>query len=269
MSVFGLAQRGRTIAVRPPWKLIRIASFYAGILLVWHLVAVADIWPSYVFPSPSGVWAAYERIWDSGQLTTAVQTTMTRMVVGYSLSIIVGLALGVLMGSSRWVDETVGSVVLGLQSLPSIAWFPLALMWFGLNEKAVIFVVLMGSVNSVAISARLGIHSIPPILTRASRMFGGHWWQVLLFVTLPAMLPSMVQGLKLGWSFAWRSLLAAELLFVSMSLGFLLQTGRDLNNVNQVVAMMLVIIVAGVLVDRLIFGRMEAWVRERWGLAGS
>jgi NitT/TauT family transport system permease protein len=191
---------------------------------------------------------------------------MTRMAIGYSLSIVVGLTVGVAMGSLRWLDETLGSLVLGLQSLPSVTWFPLALIWFGLNEKAIIFVVLMGSVNSIAISTRAGIQNIPPLLNRASRMFGGRWWQAVVFVTLPGVLPSMIQGLKLGWSFAWRSLLAAELLYSSASLGYLLQTGRDLNNMGMMIGIMLVIVAIGLVFDRLVFGRLEAWVNERWGL---
>lgn len=249
-----------------PWRAVRIATFYGALLLAWHLIAAAELWPSYVLPSPGRVWQELERMWDRGQLQDGIQTTLRRMAVGYSLSIVIGLTIGVLMGSLKWVDETLGSLVLGMQSLPSVTWFPLALLWFGLNEKAIIFVVLMGSVNSIAISARSGIVNIPPILNRASRMFGGHWWQVVLFVTLPGVLPSMIQGLKLGWSFAWRSLLAAELLFVSASLGYLLQTGRDLNRVSMVIAIMLVIVGIGLLFDRLVFGRLEHWVNERWGL---
>lgn len=255
-----------TVQTRVPWRTIRVASFYAGLVLAWHLVAAAEIWPSYVFPSPLRVWEALERMWEHGQLQEGIQTTLRRMAIGYSLSIVIGLTAGIAMGSLRWVDETLGSLVLGLQSLPSVTWFPLALLWFGLNEKAIIFVVLMGSVNSIAISARAGIRNIPPLMTRASRMFGGHWWQVTLFVTLPGILPSLIQGLRLGWSFAWRSLLAAELLFVSASLGYLLQTGRDLTNVSMVIAIMLVVVTIGMFFDRLVFGRLEAWTNERWGL---
>lgn len=252
---------------RVPWRPLRVVVFYAALLAGWHVLATAEVWPSYVFPSPERVWSEVERLWERGQLQDGIQTTLRRMAVGYLLSIAIGVTLGVAMGSLKWVDETVGSLVLGLQSLPSVTWFPLALLWFGLNEKAIIFVVVMGSTNSIAISARAGIQNIPPVLGRASRMFGGHWWQVMLFVTLPGVLPSMVQGLKLGWSFAWRSLLAAELLFVSASLGYLLQTGRDLNNVGMVIGIMLVIVCIGLLFDRLAFERLERWVNDRWGLA--
>lgn len=257
---------GKTLTARLPWKAVRIAAFYLGLLGAWQLVHLAEVWPSYVFPGPRDVYEALRYNIENGDLWEAGKVTMRRMAIGYSLAILIGLAVGVAMGSLKWVDETLGSLVLGLQSLPSVTWFPLALLWFGLNERAIIFVVLMGSVNSIAISSRTGVVGIPPLQLRAARMFGGRWWEQTLYVVLPGMLPSMVQGLKLGWSFAWRSLLAAELLFASISLGHLLQVGRDLNDVSQVVAIMLVIVAVGMVVDRLVFGRLEGWVNERWGL---
>ena len=265
-SAVSSSAAGKSLSARVPWKAVRIAVFYLGLLGAWQLIYLAEVWAPYVFPGPRDVYEALRYNIENGDLWEAGKVTIRRMAIGYSLSIVIGLAVGVAMGSLKWVDETIGSLVLGLQSLPSVTWFPLALLWFGLNEKAIIFVVLMGSVNSIAISSRTGVLGIPPLQLRASRMFGGRWWEQTLYVVLPGMLPSMVQGLKLGWSFAWRSLLAAELLFASLSLGHLLQVGRDLNDVSQVVAIMLVIVAVGMVVDRLVFGRMEAWVNERWGL---
>lgn len=252
-----------------PWKAFRLAVFYGGLFLAWYLLAAAEVWEAYVFPSPGEVWSALERIWDQGRLQEAIQTTLQRMAIGYALSIAVGLTIGIAMGTLKWVDETVGTLVLGIQSLPSVTWFPLAVLWFGLNERAIIFVVLMGSVGSVAISARSGVRAIPPLQMRAARMFGGHPWQLYTLVVIPGMHPALVQGLKLGWSFAWRSLLAAELLFVSVSLGYLLNVGRELNNVSLVVGVMLVIVSLGLLIDRLVFARLEAWIARRWGFASA
>lgn len=268
MTAMDMPRSRARFAIKPgvPWKAIRIASFYLALLGVWKLIAVMEVWPTYTFPPPEDVFQDLRLLVKDGILWDAIQTTMQRMAIGYSLSIVIGLVVGISMGSFKWVDEAVGSLVLGLQSLPSITWFPLAILWFGLSEHAIIFVVLMGSVNSIAISSAAGVKGIPPLLLRASNMFGGPWWQKLIYVILPAMLPSMVQGLKLGWSFAWRSLLAAELLFVSMSLGHLLSLGRDLNDVSQVIAIMLVIVALGMTIDRLGFGWIEARVRERWGL---
>ena len=263
---------GGRLAAKPrvkfavPWKLVRIVVFYVALVALWGLVAAREVWPSYTFPSPGEVWEDLRLAAQDGILWEAIAESMRRMAIGYSLSIFIGLFVGIAMGSFKWVDETVGSLVLGLQSLPSVTWFPLAVLWFGLNENAVIFVVLMGSVCSIAISSSAGVKGIPPLLMRATRMFGGPPWKRLYLVILPAMLPAMVQGLKLGWSFAWRSLLAAELLFHTISLGQLLTLGRDLNDVSLVIAMMLVIVALGMAMDRLVFGRMESWVNERWGL---
>jgi NitT/TauT family transport system permease protein len=250
-----------------PWKYVRIAIFYVSLLLLWQLIYELKMWPHYILPGPKDVWDSLKLYIDNGKLKIAIETTMKRMLIGYTLSIFVGFAIGISMGSMKWVDETVGTVVLGLQSLPSVTWFPLALLWFGLNEHAIIFVVLMGSVGSIAISARAGIRAIPPLLTRAARMFGGHRWQMYVLVVIPGMLPSMIQGFKLGWSFAWRSLLAAELLYVSASLGYFLDVGRNLNDVSLIIAIMFVIVTIGIIVDRLIFARLESFVNERWGLA--
>jgi NitT/TauT family transport system permease protein len=271
MTTFEPADPAAIASSRPrftfPWKLVRILGFYGGLLLAWKLVADAEVWPSYTLPGPGTVWQTLRYNAETGQLWDGFAVTMQRMAIGYVTSIGFGLAVGIAMGVLPWVDETLGSLVLGLQSLPSVTWFPLAVLWFGLNETAIIFVVFMGSVCSIAISSRTGVRSIPPLLLRASNMFCGRPWQRLGLVILPAMLPSMVQGLKLGWSFAWRSLLAAELLFVNISLGHLLSLGRDLNDVSQVIAIMLVIVAIGMAVDRLVFGQLDGWVRERWGLA--
>lgn len=248
------------------FKLGRIAAFYLALLALWQLLASSGIWKSYVFPPPKDVFDSLRAAYESGRLVDGIETTMRRMALGYTISICVGLTVGVFMGSFKWVDETVGSLVLGIQSLPSVTWFPLAILWFGLNEHAITFVVLMGSVGSIAISARAGVHGIPRIQLRAARMLGGRWWQLYLHVVLPGMLPSLVQGLKLGWSFAWRSLLAAELLFVSASLGNLLNMGRDLNDVSLVIAVMFVIVAIGITMDRLLFGTLERAVSNRWGL---
>ncbi len=249
------------------WKAARVSAFYVSLLGTWQLAYQLEFWPPYVFPGPGAVFEALRFNIANGRLGEALGATMQRMAIGYSLAMIIGLATGVAMGPYRWLDETVGSLVLGLQSLPSVTWFPLAILWFGLNERAIVFVVLMGSVCSIAISARSGVQGIPALLMRAALMFGGRRWQRIAYVVLPGMLPSMVQGLKLGWSFAWRSLLAAELLFVSMSLGHLLSVGRDLNDVAQVVAIMFVIVAIGMAVDRALFGKLERWVAERWGIA--
>jgi NitT/TauT family transport system permease protein len=248
------------------WLLARVALFYAGLIAAWQLLYELEIWSPYLFPSPGEVWSELRSYIERGLIQDALEKTMQRLFVGFALAFVIGMAAGIACGTMRWIDETLGSLVLGMQSLPSITWLPLAVLWFGLSERAIIFVVLMGSVFAIAISARDGVRNIPPLQRRAAQVFGASRWQTVRYVTLPGMLPSMAQGLKLGWSFSWRSLMAGELLFVSGGLGFLLQLGRDLNNMPLVLAIMGVIVAVGLLFDRLLFAPLEAWVRQRWGL---
>jgi NitT/TauT family transport system permease protein len=253
-------------------KGIRIGLFYLALLGLWQLVYELEIWPRYVIPSPSEVWESFKQYWDNGLIREAVRNTMRRLVVGYSLSLAVGMLVGMAVGTWKYLDETLGSLVLGMQSLPSITWIPLAILWFGLNENAVIFIVFMGSVFAVAISARAGVKGLPPLYRRAALTMGANRYQMTRYVLLPAMVPAMAQGLKLGWSFAWRSLMAAEIVFVvagSFGIGHILNLGRDLNDMSLVIAIMIVIVAIGLAFDVLVFGRLEAWVKERWGYAAA
>jgi NitT/TauT family transport system permease protein len=252
------------------WLLVRVALFYAGLIALWQLLYEMEIWSPYLFRSPGEVWDELRLYMENGRLWDAVEASMKRMFIGFALAFVAGMIIGVACGTLRWIDETVGSLVLGLQSLPSIAWIPLAILWFGLNDDAIIFVVFMGSFCAIAISARDGVRNIPPLQTRAARVFGASRWQTVRYVTLPGMLPAMAQGLKLGWSFSWRSLMAGEIIVSgTIGLGGLLQVGRDLNNMSLILAVMAVIILIGVTVDRLFFGPVESWVRQRWGLAAA
>jgi len=251
------------------WKLVRIAVFYAALIALWQLLYTLDIWSPYLFPAPKEVWDALQRNVENGRIWEATSGSMHRLAIGFTLAFIIGMTIGIACGTMKWVDETLGSLVLGMQSLPSITWLPLAVLWFGLTEKAIIFVVLMGSIFAIAISARDGVRNIPVLQRRAAQVFGASRLQTIRYVTLPGMLPSMAQGLKLGWSFSWRSLMAGELLFVSAGLGHLLQVGRDLNDMPLVLAVMAVIVAIGVAFDRLFFGPVESWVRHRWGLAAQ
>jgi NitT/TauT family transport system permease protein len=250
------------------WLLVRVAVFYAALLGIWQLLYNLEIWSPYLFPSPREVWDELWKNIDNGMLQDAVRTTMKRLAIGFALAFVAGMIIGVACGTMRWVDETLGSLVLGMQSLPSISWVPAAILWFGISERTIIFIVLMGSVWAIAISARDGVRTIPPLQRRAAQVFGASRWQMIRHVTLPGMLPSMSQGLKLGWSFSWRSLMAGEIIFVTGGLGFMLQLGRDLNRIELVFAVMAVIVAVGFAVDRLVFGPLERWVHSRWGLAG-
>jgi NitT/TauT family transport system permease protein len=247
-------------------KLVRRIGFFAILLSGWQALVWLGFWPTYIFPSPLGVVQALIRSSRNGTLLVGVVTSMQRILIGFGISAVIGMLLGLALGRVRLLDETVGSLVLGLQALPSICWLPLALLWFGLSEQAILFVVIMGALFAITTATEAGVKNTPPLYLRAARNLGAQGWKMYALVIFPAALPSIITGMKLGWSFAWRSLMAAELLYVGLGLGQLLTMGRDLNDMNQVVAVMLVIILIGLIVDRIIFAPLEARVRERWGL---
>jgi NitT/TauT family transport system permease protein len=178
---------------------------------------------------------------------------------------IIGLILGLTISLSKWVEETLGSLILGLQALPSVCWLPLAILWFGLTEQAILFVVIMGALFSITLGVDNGIKNTPPIYLKAARTLGTRGFALATQVILPAALPTILAGLKQGWTFAWRSLMAAELLFFTLSLGNLLETGRSLSDAPQVISVMLVIVFIGVVIDLLFFSWIERSLRERWG----
>jgi NitT/TauT family transport system permease protein len=248
--------------------LARKIIFFVVLLAAWQALVELGIWPNYIFPSPLGVAQTLARGFQNRTFIIGIATSMQRIVVGFGISAIAGILLGLAIGRIKFLDETIGSAVLGLQALPSICWLPLALLWFGLSETAILFVVIMGALLAITTATEAGVKNTPPLYMRAARNLGARGWKMYALVIFPAALPSIITGMKLGWSFAWRSLMAAELLYVSLGLGQLLMMGRDLNDMNQVVAVMLVIIAIGLVVDRLVFAPIESRVRERWGLQG-
>jgi NitT/TauT family transport system permease protein len=256
----------------PPGKgmLRKIANqviFYSALLGLWALLAKLRIWPPYLFPAP---WAVAGALWAGVQdhsFLIGIAVTMKRMLIGYSLSVVLGMILGLGVASNKFLEETLGALLVSLQSLPSICWVPLAILWFGLTEKAILFVVLMGCILSVTIAMEDGRKQMPKIYTMAGRNLGASGFRLFWYVMLPASLPYIVSGLKQGWAFGWRSLIQAEMIFLTIGLGQLLMMGRDLNDMNQVIAVMLMIIGLGYLINRLVFRTMERTLQSRWGLA--
>ena len=246
----------------------RRVVFFLGLLGVWQGLASAQIWPAFLLPSPLTVGSTLLQGCGDGTYLRAVTASLTRLVIGYSLSVMIGLPLGLLTGSVRWINQTVGALLLGLQTLPSICWLPLALLWFGLNEWAIIFVVLMGALLSISLAAEDSVQHTAHLYVRAARNMGASGWRLYAYVILPAALPGIVTGMKLGWSFAWRALMAGELLYGNVGLGHVLMMGRELKDMNQGVAMIVGIILLGVGVDRVVFHPLQQRVRMRWGLAG-
>ena len=247
-------------------RILKQAVFYAALLAAWVIVAKLKIWPPYVFPEPWGVWESLKAGFADHSFWIAIGVSMKRIAVGYGISVMLGVVLGLMIASSKFLEETLGGLLVSLQSLPSICWLPLAVLWFGLTEKAILFVVIMGSVLSITIAMEDGRHQMPIIYSMAGRNLGARGLKLFYFVLLPASLPYLVSGLKQGWAFAWRSLISGEMIFVSLGLGQLLMMGRDLNDMSQVIAVMILIVVIGYIVDGLVFRLVERRLQEKWGL---
>jgi NitT/TauT family transport system permease protein len=248
---------------------LRLLIFYVSLVALWQLLTALKIWPPYLFPSPESVLNALRQGFADRTIPIGLGTTLRRVALGYGLSVVVGVALGFVIATSRLLEDTIGSLVVGLQSLPSICWLPLAVLWFGLSEKAIIFVTVAGSLLAVTINTVAGVQHVPRIYLMAGRNLGAHGLRLFVHVLFPASLPYVVTGLKQGWAFAWRSLISGEMIFVTLGLGQLLMMGRDLNDMSQVVAVMVLIMAIGYLIDRAVFHNLESRVRQKWGLEGA
>ena len=242
----------------------------AVLLLVgfWQVVVWSGWQPDYLLPGPLPVFAQLGAFLRDPTFYSALQITGTRAALGFSLALAIGLALGLAVSRSATIRAAAGSLITGLQSMPSIAWFPLAILLFGLSETAITFVVVIGAAPAIANGLINGIDHIPPLLLRYGRVAGARNFKLYFRIVLPAAFPSFMGGLKQGWAFAWRSLMAGELLVNlggNPSLGARLQYSREFADSVGLLAMMIVILLIGVIVDRL-FGVAEAWIRHRWGL---
>ncbi len=241
-------------------------AFYVIIVVVWQIVASANIWPNNIFPSPLEVGEDLVYTAADGSLFYGIGTSLVRLMIGLTIAISGGIVLGIFMARVETVNQTIGSLVLGLQSVPSIAWVPLAILWFGLTDVGIIFVTAIGAVFAVTINTYTGVKNIDPNYIAAARNMGAKGTQLITNVLIPAAFPYMISGFKQGWAFAWRGVIGAELLFSFLGLGFLLNVGRQLNDVSQVIAIMIVIMATGILIDGFVFKRLENKVMSRWGL---
>lgn len=229
-------------------------------------VQYLELWKPYAFPAPLEVWQTTVRLVQNGTLPIAILTSMRRILVGYSLSILLGSVIGVLVVSFKYLDKHLGALILGLQTLPNICWLPFAVIWFGLNEKAITFVIAIGSTFAIAMSIESGIKNVNPLYIRAAKTLGATKYKLYRHVVIPAALPQIVVGLKQAWSFAWRALMAGEMMIATRGLGQVLMWGRDLADITQVASVMIVIIVIGLLVDKVVFSTVDKKIRYRWGL---
>jgi len=242
--------------------------FFLALIAVWHFLVKAGIYSPVLLPSPQSVGEYLLGAVRDGTLFQATGVTVRRLLVGYFIGILIGLPLGLFTSASKFMEDTIGVLALGLQTLPSVCWVPLALLWFGQTESAMLFVVVMGTFWSVVIATDTGVRNIPPIFARAARTMGSTGLHKWTKVILPASLPFLVSGMKQGWAFAWRSLMAAEIyvtILTGFGLGHLLHYGRELNAMEQVIGVMLVIIAIGLLTDKILFSPVERFLHSRWG----
>jgi len=244
--------------------------FFVAMGLLWEALFRARLWSPVLVPAPVTVGRYLWEALRDGTLASATLVTLKRLLLGYVFGLALGLPLGLLTARFRLLADTLGLLALGLQALPSVCWVPLALLWFGQTEAAMFFVVVMGTLWSVIIATDNGVRNVPPIYARAARTMGSGGLHTWLVVILPAALPFIVGGMKQGWAFAWRSLMAAEIYVTILSgfgLGHLLHYGRELNAMEQVIGIMLVLLVIGLLADKIFFSPWERFLHRRWGTA--
>jgi NitT/TauT family transport system permease protein len=258
-------KRRRWLSVLPP--IVALALFVA----VWQVAYALHLKAPEALPSPLDVARSLGEQWGRGTVQQAVLNSLHRGVLGFLASIAIGTPLGLLIARVRPVRLAIGPIISGLQSLPSVAWVPAAIIWFGLSDAAIYFVVLMGAVPSIANGLVSGIDQVPPLYLKVGRVLGAKRFTAARHVVVPAALPGYVSGLKQGWAFSWRSLMAAELITYSprlgLGLGQLLDTGRQLSDMSLVVASIVVILAVGVGIELLVFAPLERSVLRRRGLA--
>ena len=238
----------------------------------WETLVLIGWKPPWLLPSPATVFGELWKEFAAGDLVPAVAVTLRRAAIGYALAVLVGGAIGILVVRSRTLRAAVGSLITGLQTMPSIAWFPLAILLFQLSETAILFVVVLGAAPSIANGLISGVDHVPPLLLRAGRVLGAQGLAKYRHVILPAALPASVAGLKQGWAFAWRSLMAGELLVLipgQTSVGAQLQFSREFSDAPGLIAMMIVILAIGIVVDVVVFSSVERSIRARRGLVDA
>lgn len=250
---------------------LKIIALYVALVFVWQisyyvLVERLTLVKPYIFPSPIGIVESFIRLAKTNVLLFALLSSFHKMLIGFAISIVLGVILGLLLTRSQFVSKAFRPLILGLQTLPSICFVPFALLWYGLNDKATIFVIVIGSMFSISISTEQAIRNVSSVFIRAARTMGASDVDVYTTVVLPASVPDFIAGLKHGWSFAWRALIAGEMVSGTIGgLGYVLLTGRELLDINQIMVVIIIIILISVVVEKFFFGKFEDAARRRMG----
>jgi NitT/TauT family transport system permease protein len=263
-------QRGHRLLNRGWAGLWPMVLAIAIVLAVWEVIAASG-WKELIFPAPGPTLA---NLWDqlgTGELWHAIGVTGLRAVIGFALAVVIGSVIGALVSRIPPLRAGIGSLITGLQTLPSIAWFPFAIILFGISTTTILFVIVLGAAPSIANGLIAGVDYTPPLLLRAGKMMGLRRLSLYRYLILPASLPAFVAGLKQGWAFSWRSLVAGELLVIianQPSLGALLSADQDQADMQGATSIIIVILILGIIVDML-FGVADRAIRRRWGLTGT
>ncbi|MVO86311.1 ABC transporter permease subunit [Streptomyces sp. p1417] len=240
------------------------------VLVVWQVLVWAEVTDSYKLPAPDAVWQEVENAWRQGTLLEYIWTSVSRGMFGFLMALAIGTPLGLIVARVKFVRAAIGPILSGLQSLPSVAWVPPAVIWLGLNDKMMYAVILLGAVPSIANGLVAGVDQVPPLFLRAGRTLGATGLRGTWHIVMPAALPGYLAGLKQGWAFSWRSLMAAEIIAQSpdlgMGLGQLLEAGRTNSSMSQVFLAILLILIVGIAIDLIVFSPLERWVLRSRGL---
>jgi NitT/TauT family transport system permease protein len=270
MDALELAENQRISFARRTWSATwpKLAAVVVA-LAVWQLVVWSGWKTEFVIPGPARAFSELSDMLTSGKLLPAVGLTMGRAARSYGVALVIGSLVGIFVSRSKILRSAIGSFITGLQTMPSVVWFPFALIVFKKTEAAVMFVVVLGAAPSIANGLISGIDQVPPLYVRAGRVLGAGRTALYRHVILPAALPNVIGGLKQGWAFAWRSLMAGELIVIipgHQSIGTLMQNARDTNDMPAVMASMIVILIIGIVVDAVFFAGIERRIRRRRGL---
>lgn len=240
--------------------------FFLVLLGIWQIIFYIGIWPESMIPSPFSVFHSLYAGFRDLTLVYDIIASFRHLIIGLFISIVIGTGLGFLLAKVKTADQTLGTMVLALQSVPSIVWVPLAIIWFGFTETAIIFVVVIGGTFVMAMNIRTGVKNVEPLYLNAARTMGSKGVDLFLHVVMPASIPHAVTGVRLAWAFSWRALMAAELLSTGPGLGFTLSYASDFNNMSLVIGIIIIIGTIGSVADQLVFQRIETKVLKRWGL---
>jgi NitT/TauT family transport system permease protein len=241
--------------------------FISVFLAIWQLVYILEIFPKLSLPSPLAVGQTIIELLLDFTLIKGTVITLWRLFLGFLLSLAIGVITGLIMIKFQQFGKTMSSFAVGLQSFPSIAWIPFAILLIGFNDLGILFVVVMSCVFSVMLSTYSGLRNVPPIYIRAARNMGAKGFSLFRYVLIPAATPTLIMGMRQAWSFAWHALIGAEMLITTLvGLGYILSVGREFSNMSQIIATMIVIFTIGLIFDRVVFIKIEEKIRDRWGL---